>query len=89
MPNSVVNIFAMMCARIRLPRHGASLPVAMAVSCAADRQALGRIDANGIFIEDLERNPSRFMPDIQESELGSSVVHIDPPSIDGRYLCSA
>ncbi len=63
---------------IRLPRHGASCPVAMAVSCSADRQALGKITAEGVFIEQLETDPARFLPDVTHVDLdGSDVVHID------------
>ena len=63
---------------IRLPRHGASCPVAMAVSCSADRQALGKITREGIFIEQLETDPAHYLPDVTESDLdGSAVVHID------------
>ena len=62
---------------IRLPRHGASCPVSFAVSCSADRQALGKITADGIFIEDLERDPSRFLPDVTESDLEGEAVAID------------
>ena len=56
---------------IRLPRHGASLPVAIAVSCSADRQALGKITAEGVFIEQLETDPARFLPETTESHLTS------------------
>jgi fumarate hydratase class I len=49
---------------VRLPRHGASCPVALAVSCSADRQALGKITPDGIFLEELERDPARYMPDV-------------------------
>ena len=49
---------------IRLPRHGASCPVAIAVSCSADRQVLGKITRDGVFLEALERDPARFLPDI-------------------------
>jgi len=56
---------------IRLPRHGASLPVAIAVSCSADRQALGKITAEGVFIEQLETDPARFLPDTTEAHLSS------------------
>ena len=56
---------------IRLPRHGASLPVAIAVSCSADRQALGKITAEGVFIEELETDPARFLPDTTEAHLTS------------------
>ena len=52
---------------IRLPRHGASLPIGLGVSCSADRQALGKITREGVFLEELERNPARFMPEIDES----------------------
>jgi fumarate hydratase class I len=62
---------------IRLPRHGASLPIGLGVSCSADRQALGKITRDGIYLEELEHNPARFLPDIDESKLGGSVVEID------------
>ena len=62
---------------VRLPRHGASCPVAIAVSCSADRQALGRITADGIFLEQLETDPARFLPETEERELSSGVVPID------------
>jgi fumarate hydratase class I len=54
---------------VRLPRHGASLPVAIAVSCSADRQAMGRITAEGVFLEQLETDPARFLPDTTEDHL--------------------
>jgi fumarate hydratase class I len=62
---------------IRLPRHGASCPVAMAVSCSADRQALGKITSDGVFLEQLETDPARFMPDVTDEQLSSDVVSID------------
>ena len=63
---------------IRLPRHGASCPVAMAVSCSADRQMLGKITSSGVYLEQLETDPARFLPDITDNELGeTAVVHID------------
>ncbi|WP_419926578.1 fumarate hydratase [Candidatus Poriferisocius sp.] len=62
---------------IRLPRHGASCPVGVAVSCSADRQALGKITAEGIFLEQLETDPARFLPEITEDELSGQVVRID------------
>jgi len=62
---------------IRLPRHGASCPVAFAVSCSADRQALGKITKDGIFIEELETDPARFLPEVTTEELSDEVVHID------------
>ncbi|MGY9006828.1 MAG: fumarate hydratase [Alphaproteobacteria bacterium] len=62
---------------IRLPRHGASCPVGIGVSCSADRQVLGRITAEGVFLEQLETDPARFMPDIDESTLSGDVVKID------------
>jgi fumarate hydratase, class I len=63
---------------VRLPRHGASCPVAIAVSCSADRQALGKITRDGIFLEQLERDPARFLPDVTDEQLDDSdVVHID------------
>ncbi len=62
---------------IRLPRHGASCPVAIAVSCSADRQALGKITAEGIFLEELERDPAKYLPDTTDEKLGDDVVKID------------
>jgi fumarate hydratase class I len=65
---------------IRLPRHGASLPIAIAVSCSADRQALGKITPEGVFIEVLERDPARFLPETTNEHLEDErddVVRID------------
>ncbi|GAB3659043.1 fumarate hydratase [Glycomyces tarimensis] len=62
---------------VRLPRHGASLPVAIAVSCSADRQALAKITAEGVFLEQLETDPSTYMPEPSEEDLDSDVVRID------------
>jgi len=62
---------------VRLPRHGASCPVAIAVSCAADRQALGKITADGIFLEQLEHDPAQFLPEVTDTILSGDVVAID------------
>ncbi|MFD2418912.1 fumarate hydratase [Amycolatopsis pigmentata] len=62
---------------IRLPRHGASCPVGIAVSCSADRQAKAKITADGVFIEQLERDPARFLPDVTEDDLSGEVVSVD------------
>ena len=62
---------------IRLPRHGASCPVAMAVSCSADRQALGKITKDGVFLEQLEQDPAQFLPEVTHDELSPDVVNID------------
>ena len=62
---------------VRLPRHGASLPIGLGVSCSADRQALGKITRDGVFLEALERDPARFLPAIDEASLGGPVVKID------------
>ncbi len=62
---------------IRLPRHGASCPIAMAVSCSADRQMLGKITAEGIFLEQLETDPARFLPDVVEEDLSNESITID------------
>src|SRR5579871_2802790 len=62
---------------IRLPRHGASCPVAIAVSCSADRQALGKITSEGVFLEQLETDPAKYLPDTTTDELDDSVVRID------------
>jgi fumarate hydratase class I len=62
---------------IRLPRHGASCPIGIGVSCSADRQILGKITADGVFLEELERNPARYLPEVTHAELGGEVVEID------------
>jgi fumarate hydratase class I len=62
---------------IRLPRHGASLPIGIGVSCSADRQILGKITADGVFLEELETNPARFLPDIDVAGLSGEVIPID------------
>jgi fumarate hydratase class I len=62
---------------IRLPRHGASLPIGIGVSCSADRQILGKITADGVFVEELEANPARFLPEVTDAHLGGEVVAID------------
>ncbi|HET9758928.1 MAG TPA: FumA C-terminus/TtdB family hydratase beta subunit, partial [Nocardioidaceae bacterium] len=63
---------------VRLPRHGASCPVAIAVSCSADRQALGKITADGVFLEELDRDPAKYLPDTTDSHLeAGDVVKID------------
>jgi fumarate hydratase, class I len=62
---------------VRLPRHGASCPVAIAVSCSADRQALAKITPEGVFLERLETDPARYLPETTEDELGDDVVRID------------
>jgi fumarate hydratase, class I len=62
---------------IRLPRHGASCPVAIAVSCSADRQALGKITKDGVFLEQLETDPARYLPEASAEQLSADVVHID------------
>ena len=62
---------------VRLPRHGASLPIAIAVSCSADRQAKAKITQDGIFLEQLETDPVHFMPETTDSHLDENVVEID------------
>ena len=62
---------------IRLPRHGASCPVAIAVSCSADRQARGKITKDGVFLEQLETDPARYLPDAKREQLSAHVVQID------------
>jgi fumarate hydratase class I len=62
---------------IRLPRHGASLPIGLGVSCAADRQALGKITRAGVFLEELERNPAQYLPEVDQEQLGGTVVKVD------------
>ncbi len=62
---------------IRLPRHGASCPVGIGVSCSADRQMKGKITKDGVFLEQLETNPAKYLPDITTEHLGGDVVDID------------
>jgi fumarate hydratase, class I len=76
---------------IRLPRHGASCPVALAVSCSADRQSLGKITADGVFIEQLETDPAQYLPEITDDHLvDEEVVRIDltRPMADIRQTLS-
>jgi fumarate hydratase class I len=62
---------------VRLPRHGASLPVGIAVSCSADRQAKAKITPEGVFLEQLERDPARFLPEAATEDLSTDVVRVD------------
>jgi fumarate hydratase class I len=62
---------------IRLPRHGASCPVGIAVSCSADRQVLGKITKDGVFLEQLETDPAKYLPETTDAHLGGDVVSID------------
>ncbi len=62
---------------IRLPRHGASCPIGLGVSCSADRQAIAKITRDGVFLEELEENPARFMPEVTPDELEGEVVRVD------------
>ena len=62
---------------IRLPRHGASLPIGLGVSCSADRQALGKITKDGVYLEQLEEHPAQYLPDVDQEKLGGDVVKID------------
>jgi fumarate hydratase class I len=62
---------------IRLPRHGASLPIGLGVSCSADRQALGKITRDGVFLEELEQHPAQYLPEVDAASLGGDVVKVD------------
>jgi fumarate hydratase class I len=62
---------------VRLPRHGASCPVAIAVSCSADRQALAKVTHDGVYLEQLEHDPAHFLPEVDDAALGTGVVRID------------
>ncbi|MBT7956318.1 MAG: fumarate hydratase, partial [Rhodospirillaceae bacterium] len=62
---------------VRLPRHGASCPIGIGVSCSADRQVLGKITKDGIFLEELDTNPARFLPEVTDEHLEEDVVKID------------
>jgi fumarate hydratase class I len=71
---------------VRLPRHGASCPVAIAVSCSADRQALGKITADGVFLERLERDPARFLPDVTDQHLDDTADTADTDGTAGDVV---
>ena len=71
---------------VRLPRHGASCPVGMGVSCSADRQVLGKITKDGVFIEKLETDVSKYLPDVTDSDLSDDVVKIDLNSLSMTEL---
>ena len=62
---------------IRLPRHGASCPVGIGVSCSADRNIRGRINRQGVWLENLERDPAQYLPEVEETSLSSTLVQID------------
>ncbi|XP_030843054.1 uncharacterized protein LOC105447566 [Strongylocentrotus purpuratus] len=62
---------------IRLPRHGASCPVGLGVSCSADRQAIGKITEEGVFLEQLETNPIKYLPEVQEGDLSGEVIKVN------------
>ncbi|MEE2688429.1 MAG: fumarate hydratase [Pseudomonadota bacterium] len=62
---------------VRLPRHGASLPIGLGVSCSADRQIVGKISKDGIFLEQLEENPAQYLPEVTVEDLGGDVVHVN------------
>ena len=62
---------------IRLPRHGASLPIGLGVSCGADRQAMAKVTRDGVFLEQLETDPARFLPEIDETQIQGDAVAID------------
>ena len=70
---------------IRLPRHGASCPVAMAVSCSADRQAKGKITRDGVFLEQLETDPARFLPEVTDQLDDAAGRAHRPQPADGRH----
>jgi len=75
---------------VRLPRHGASCPVAIAVSCSADRQARAKINAEGVWLEQLETDPAHYLPEVTDEHLDDDVVHVDlnQPMSDIRSLLS-
>ena len=62
---------------IRLPRHGASLPVGIGVSCSADRQILAKITPDGVFLEQLETDPAKYLPETTDEHLGDDAVAVD------------
>ncbi|MCG8490358.1 MAG: fumarate hydratase [Sneathiellales bacterium] len=62
---------------VRLPRHGASVPIGIGVSCSADRQIKGKITKEGVFLEQLETDPAKYLPEVSDEQLGGEVVNID------------
>jgi len=62
---------------VRLPRHGASCPVGIGVSCSADRNALGKITEEGVFLEQLETNPGQYLPEVEDKDLGGEVIKVN------------
>lgn len=62
---------------VRLPRHGASLPIGIGVSCSADRQVKAKIDASGIWLEQLEKDPAKYLPEVAQEELGTEMIKVD------------
>ena len=62
---------------IRMPRHGASCPVGIGVSCSADRQCIGKIDASGVYLEQLESDPGKYLPDVQPENLSQHLVNLN------------
>jgi tartrate dehydratase beta subunit/fumarate hydratase class I family protein len=70
---------------VRLPRHGASLPIGLGVSCAADRQAVGKITCDGVYLEQLEDNPAQYLPDVDATKFGGEVVQVDLNRGGGVY----
>ncbi len=76
---------------IRLPRHGASVPIGMAVSCSADRQILGKITKDGVFLEQLEADPAKYLPEASADALSATVVQVDlnQPMSEIRKLLSS
>jgi fumarate hydratase class I len=62
---------------VRLPRHGASLPIGIGVSCSADRQILARIDRSGVWLEQLEVDPAKYLPEVEDDSLRSQTIHVD------------
>src|SRR3974390_1732168 len=61
----------------RMPPRGASLPIGLGVSCSADRQVVGKITRDGVYLEELEHNPAQYLPDVDATKLGGDVVQID------------
>ena len=74
---------------VRLPRHGASCPVAIAVSCSADRQVLAKITPEGVFLEQLERDPAHYLPEITDEHLDDDGGPHRPQPADGRRARAA
>lgn len=69
-----------------MPRHGASCPVGLGVSCSADRNILGKINEEGVFLEQLETNPGKYLPEVMPEQLGGDVINVKIRFKTAKYM---